>query len=91
MYSVETKSKGKITIDLYALSVADVRALLDKKSTPHDGDVILSKAVGLTVEELTALPYPDYRKLTKAFWKLVNDPLSDEDDAKNSQSESTSP
>lgn len=86
---IATKAKGNITIDLYALSVADVRALLDTKAKAHDGDIILSKAVGLSPEDLLNLPYPDYRKLTKAFWQLVNDPFKDEDNAKNSQSEST--
>ena len=89
MFSIELKTRN-ITVDLNALSVLDVRALLDTKKKPRDGDVILSKAVGMTVEEIEALPYPEYRKLTRFFWQCVNDPLKDEDDAKNSQSESTS-
>lgn len=88
---MKVKLKNKeVQIDLYALSVLEVRLLLDVKQDAHKGDEILSKAVGMTADELTALPYPDYRKLTRAFWKLINDPLADEDDAKNSQSESTS-
>lgn len=88
MFSIELKSR-KVTIDLYALSVSDVRALLDTKKKAHEGDVILAKAVGMTAEELESLPYPEYRKLTRFFWECVNDPLKDEDDAKNSQSGST--
>ena len=88
MFSIELKTR-KITIDLYALTVQDVRDLLDVKKKAHEGDVILSKVVGLTAEELQAMPYPDYRKLTKFFWQCVNDPLKDEDEVKNSPSAST--
>lgn len=89
MFSIELKTR-KVTVDLYALTVADVRDLLDVKKKAHDGDVILSKAVGMTAAELQAMPYPEYRKLTRFFWKCINDPLKDEDEEKNSVSESTS-
>jgi hypothetical protein len=90
MFSITLKSGKEVTIDLYKLTVLEIRALLDKKAKDHDGDEILAKAVGMSVEELTELPFPDYRKLTRYFWQCVTDPLKDEDDAKNSQSESTS-
>lgn len=90
MFSIELKSKGKVTVDLYSLTVSDVRSLLDTKKKQHEGDEILGKAVGMTSEELAALPFPDYRKLTRFFWMCVNDPLKDDDDEKNSQSESIS-
>jgi hypothetical protein len=89
MFSLKLKSRT-ITVDLYKLTVQDVRDLLDVKKKPHDGDVILSKALGMPPEDLEAMPYPEYRKVTKFFWQCVNDPLKDEDDAKNSVSESTS-
>ena len=86
MFSIELKSR-KVTIDLDAITVAEVRALTEKKD---NGDEVLAKASGLTVEELTALPFRDYRKLIKFFWACLTDPLKDDDDAKNSQSESIS-
>jgi len=89
MFSIELKTR-KVTLDLYTLSVTDIRDLLDTKKKARDGDAILSKAVGMTEKELAELPYPDYRKLTKFFWLCVNDPLKDEDEIKNSQSASTS-
>lgn len=88
MFSIKLKSR-EVTVDLYALTVADVRDLLDTKKKAHDGDAILSKAVGLSPAELQGLPYPEYRKLTRFFWQCVNDPLKDEDEEKNSRSEST--
>ena len=86
---LKLKNGKTITIDLYALTVAEIRSLLDTKREQHKGDEILGKAVGMTAEELASLPYPDYRKITKVFWQLVNDPLKDEGEEKNSQSEST--
>jgi hypothetical protein len=88
---VKLKDKRELSIDLYALTLLEVRQLLDTKKKDNEGDDILCKAVGLTKEELQALPFPDYRKITKAFWECVRDPLKDEDDEKNSQSESTLP
>lgn len=86
---IKLKNGKTVTIDLYALSVAEIRLLLDTKREQHKGDEILGKAIGMTAEELAALPYPDYRKITKEFWQFVNDPLKDEGEEKNSQSEST--
>lgn len=88
MFTVKLKSR-EVVIDLYALSVLDVRNLLDVKQKAHDGDVTLAKAVNMKIEEIEALPYPEYRKLTRFFWKCVNDPLKDEDEEKNLPSEST--
>lgn len=87
---ITLKDKREVSIDLYALTLTEVRSLLDSKKKDNEGDEILCKAVGMTKDELQALPFPDYRKITKAFWECVRDPLKDEDDAKNSQSESTS-
>lgn len=85
---VTLKDGREIKIDLYALTVEDIRKLGAEKGT---GDEILAKALdGLKKGELSKLPYPDYRRLTKAFWECVKDPLKDDDNAKNSQSESTS-
>jgi hypothetical protein len=87
---VKLKNKTEVTIDLYALSVAEVRELVDVKKKDHEGDDILGKAVGMSVAEIQALPFPDYRKVTRAFWKCVRDPFIDgDDDEKNLPSEST--
>lgn len=88
MFTTKLKTR-EVTINLYALSVLDVRNLLDVKKKAHDGDVILAKAISMTVDEIEALSYPEYRKLTRFFWQCVNDPLKDEDEEKNLPSGST--
>ena len=90
MFSIELKSKGKISLDLYKLTVEDVRIISDSKTKPREGDEVLAKTINLTVDEIRGLPFPEYRKLTRFFWQCINDPLKDEEDAKNSVSESTS-
>lgn len=90
MFSIELKKTGKVTVDLDNLSVLDVRNLLDVKKKSREGDEILSKAVSLSADEIGAMPYPEYRKLTRFFWECVNDPLKNEDNEKNSLSESGS-
>lgn len=90
MFSIELKSKGTVTVDLEKLTVADIRTLTNAKTKQAEQDRILGLAVGLSEDELTAMPYPEFRKLTRFFWQCVNDPLKDDDNAKNSQSESTS-
>lgn len=90
MFSVEIKSIGTVTVDLEKLTVLDVRTLTSKNAKDHEGDVILAKACGLEVEKLMTLPFPDYRRLTRFFWKCIADPLKDEDEEKNSPSASTS-
>jgi len=87
---ITLKSGKQVKIDLYALTVAEIREFLTAKKKDHEGDVILGKACGMTADELAALPFPDYRKITKEFWERMSDPLKDEDDEKNSQSVSTS-
>lgn len=89
MFTVKLKSR-EVKIDLWALSVSDIRALLDVKKKAREGDVILAKALDITADEIESLSYPEYRKLTRFFWQCVNDPLKDEDEEKNSPSESTS-
>jgi len=91
MFSIELKKTGTVTIDLDNLTVLDVRSLLDVKKNARDGDETLSKAVSLSADEMGAMPYTEYRKLTKFFWQCVNDPLKNEDNnVKNSHSESGS-
>lgn len=90
MFSIELKKTGTVTIDLFTLTVKDVRDLGNPKQKTAEGDEIMGRACGLTVEQLSAMPYPEYRKLVRFFWKCITDPLKDEDDAKNSLSESIS-
>lgn len=92
---VTLKDKTEITVDLYLISIADVRSLLEGKKNKDDKysfeDTIIAQAAGITADQLKALPFPDYRKIVKVFWDCIRDPLKDEETEKNLASESTSP
>jgi len=90
MFSIDLKKTGTVTVDLDNLTVLDVRNLLDVKKKSREGDEILGKAVGMSADEIGEMPYPEYRKLIRFFWDCVNDPLKNEDNEKNSLSESGS-
>ena len=91
---IKLKDKSIITIDMYSITVSEVRSILDSKKEKADPfgqeDTVISKACGISVERLRELPFPDYRKIIKAFWDCIRDPLKDEGEEKNSVSESIS-
>jgi len=82
-------SDGKeIQLDLYKLTIAEVREIISGKRK-DDGDDLLGRVVGMTAKQLAALPFPDYRRITREFSKALNDPLAYEELEKNSLSESS--
>ena len=87
---VKLKNGKEVSIDLYKMTVAEIRKMGEANLPIDEGDELLAKAIGMTKEEIQSLVYPDYRKITKKFWEYARNPLQDEDDEKNSPSESTS-
>ena len=81
-----TLSDGReITFDLYKVTLEEYRALFSRKQAQEDEDVIMARVAGLEVEDYRKLPYPDWRRLTLAFFEAARSPLADP----NSVSEST--
>jgi hypothetical protein len=76
----------EITVDISKINIKEFREVCDPSQSPDDEDAILCKVYGMTKEELQSIPYPDYRLLSKTFFELIKNPLSDP----NSVSESTS-
>lgn len=87
------KDKTTLEMDMYAVSVGEIREILEVKKSKDDPyskeDAVIGKTVGMTAEEIQALPYPKYRKIVTAFWTAMRDPLQDDGEEKNSVSEST--
>ena len=82
-----TLSDGRVlTVDLTKITIAQYRVLFKQETTPEQEDELLAPCFGLKLEEFEALPYPDYKRVTKAFFERARDPLSDP----NSVSASTS-
>jgi len=70
----------KYEIDLKAVSIADYRRLLNSDMKERTGDDVLAKAGGMTEEAVGKLPYMEYRRLLKAFFKKCNEPDLDPED-----------
>jgi len=84
---VITLSDGReLTVDLTKISIREYRRLFKDETTPEEEDALLAPCFGLTLEEFEALPYPDYKRVTNAFFERAKNPLSDP----NSLSASTS-
>jgi hypothetical protein len=66
-----------ITFDLSKMSVKEYRRLFDKEQTQAEEDETLARVCGLTVDEYLAIPYPEWRSLTIAFFGAARRPLAD--------------
>jgi hypothetical protein len=80
-------TNGKtITFDLTKFTRKEYfDALADEKAFDTNVLMLMSKASGLSLEEIDELSWIDWQAFQKRFWSLVRDPLSDP----NSQSAST--
>jgi hypothetical protein len=80
-----TLHDGKeITFDFYKINISDWRTLFDDGAeTTKEFAEKVGRVCNLTADELSTLPFPDYRLLMNTFWKRSQDPLTD---PKNSQS-----
>jgi len=67
----------EITFDISKISLREFRALIDPDRPDEEGDELLGRCAGLDAEEVADLPYPEYRKLTRAFFAKAREPLSD--------------
>lgn len=82
-----TLSTGReVVVDLHRVSLREYRALFEPGNQENE-DEIIARAAGMAVEELLDLPFPDYRRIVRAFFDSARDPLADP----NSVSASTSP
>jgi hypothetical protein len=67
----------EFTIDLASVTISDYRKLGKSSMGDVSGDEILARAAGLSVDQVQALTYDDYRRLLRAFFKRAGEPLAD--------------
>jgi len=67
----------EITFNLGKITLREFRALVDPARPDEEGDELLGRCAGLSAEEIASLPYPEYRRLTKAFFAAAREPLAD--------------
>jgi len=66
-----------IKIDLSRITIKEYRALFDKDQPQAEEDAIMAKCADITVDDLLALPQPEYRRLVKLFFDEARKPLDD--------------
>jgi hypothetical protein len=65
------------SIDLSKVSIEDYRKLANTRMSDPAGDEVLARAAGMTLAEVQALPYNDYRRLLRKFFSTASAPLAD--------------
>jgi hypothetical protein len=68
------KDGREINFDLSLMSISEYRGLFDPEKKADDGDGIIAKVTGLTEAEISALSYPEYKKVAKAFFRKAAEP-----------------
>lgn len=79
--------EGKVVIvDLMKISTREFRELTDPKQPERDEASTIAKACGMSIEEILALPFPDYRLVASAFMGLAMNPIENPTSQKGSSS-----
>jgi hypothetical protein len=71
------KTPRVFEVDLSQISIKEYRLLFEASHPADQDDVLYARCLGLTVDELQALPLPDYRRAIKAFFDKAKEPLAD--------------
>lgn len=73
-----TLSTGKVLqVDLSQVTIREYRALFDPEQSRENEDVVIARALCITVDELLDLSQPDYRHAIKGFFDAARAPLDD--------------
>jgi hypothetical protein len=67
----------EITFDLSVMTYGQWLGLFDAKESDERSDKTLARVCGITMKELKALPFLEYKRLFEAFLKKTREPLSD--------------
>lgn len=67
----------EIRIDLNKITIREFRALLQSGQADAEEYATIGKAVGMSADEVAELSYPDYKRLTRAWFDKARKPLDD--------------
>lgn len=69
-------SGKQVVLDMMKVSTAEWKKAIKTGTKDEEEYAIISKASGLSVEELEIMPRPDYRMLIEAFIRVGTQPLA---------------
>lgn len=67
----------EIVIDLKKVTISEWRAMFKPEQAEEDGDHVLGKVTGMTVDQIGNLNVEDYRRVSAALFKKFREPLAD--------------
>ena len=67
----------EIDFDLSQMTYGQWLGLFDPKESDERSDKTLARVCGITVKELKAIPFLEYKRVFAAFMKKTREPLSD--------------
>lgn len=74
--TVKLFSGREVVLDMMKISTAEWKQAIKAGTSDEEEYAILSKASGLSTEELGTMSQPDYRLLIEAFIRLGTQPLA---------------
>ena len=77
MADVPAPAPPRWVFDLEKVSRKEYSAFRLGQLTDDDDNALLSKATGMSVEMIEAMPLPEFRQLVRAFFKKATEPLAD--------------
>ncbi len=73
-----TLSDGRtLSVDLGVISIREYRRIFDAQSSDAETDGLLARVVGLSEDELTDLPYLDYKRVLWGVLTEARQPVGD--------------
>lgn len=76
-----------IMVDLMKISTREFREMTDPRQPEKDEAVSIAKACGMSIDEILALPLPEYRLVASAFLRLATMPLANPTSPRESTSQ----
>ena len=61
--------------DFTKITIREYRSLFETSQKPEDGDAIVAKVTGMSVDEIQSLSYDEYKRLTKEFFDAARKPI----------------
>jgi hypothetical protein len=77
MADVILSDEKEITFDLSKMTIKQYRGMFDTQEDDNKTDETLARVAGMTLEDLQSLPFPDYRKVARAFFTRCRQPDAD--------------
>ena len=67
----------ELAIDLYKVTRKEFREFVNPRGSLDKEDEFVAKVTGLSMDEVSSLPEPEFRLVVKAIVRAIREPLAD--------------